>query len=57
MKNEGYIKTLFVLLIICVIISILAISNGSLLKTDSWFLPILAAQLWTVSLYMKEGTY
>ena len=57
MQLKNYAIILMILLLLCVVVSIVAIASGSSLIKDSWFLPILLAQVWTIGISINDQTY
>lgn len=55
--NKRYSQVILGLLIGCAVLGLLAMFNGSNIVMDSWFLPLLASQIWTQIILLKNKSY
>jgi len=56
-KNKGLAIGVLVTLIAATALTTAMIFNGSNIKNDAWFLPVLFAEIWVISSYILTKTY
>ena len=55
--NYTLICIIAILLLVSLVLALIAIGNGSQLVKDGWFIPILVAQAWTLSVGLYDKSY
>lgn len=55
--NKFCAQSILTLLVICLVFSLVLLFNGSNVRNDPWFIALFVAQVWSISLVLKNKTY